>query len=66
MLCHRNVSSLEVPAAQTPNGMVSSTCEGSRGCIWRRVEGADFASASRFVGLVLPLLPAPRTVSSLR
>jgi hypothetical protein len=27
------------------------------GCIWRRVDGADFASASRFVALVLPMLP---------
>ena len=27
------------------------------GCIWRRVDGADFASASRLVPLVLPMLP---------
>jgi hypothetical protein len=27
------------------------------GCIWRRVDGADFALASRFVALVLPMLP---------
>jgi hypothetical protein len=31
----------------------------SRGCIWRSVDGADFASASRFVALALPLLPGP-------
>jgi hypothetical protein len=61
-----DASSLGVPAAQNPNRMASSIYESSRGCIWRRVEGADFTSASPFVGLALPLLPAPRTVCSLR
>jgi hypothetical protein len=37
--------------------MASSIYESSRGCIWRRVEGADFASALAFVGLALPMFP---------
>jgi hypothetical protein len=60
-----DASPLEVPAAQTPNGMVNCIYESSRGCIWRRVEGADFASASPFVALTLPMLPAPSTISRL-
>jgi hypothetical protein len=46
--------------------MASSIYGSSRGCIWRRVEGADFASASRFVALTLPLLPAHHTTSRLQ
>src|SRR5215203_1246212 len=38
--------------------MASSIYESSRGCIWRRVEGAAFASASPFVALVVPILPS--------
>jgi hypothetical protein len=49
-----DASPLEVPAAQNPNGMLTCTHGSSRGCIWRRVESANFASASPFVGLVLP------------
>jgi hypothetical protein len=52
-----DASPLDVPAAQNPNGLASSIYGSSRGCIWRRVEGADFASASHFVALVLPMLP---------
>jgi hypothetical protein len=56
---------LDVPAVQNPNRMASTIYESSRGCIWRRVEGADFASASPFVGLVLPItrLIAPSLIS---
>jgi hypothetical protein len=46
-----------VPAVQNPDGTASTIYESSRGCIWRRVKGADFASASLFVALVLPMLP---------
>src|SRR5215213_8211940 len=58
-----DASPLEVPAAHNPNGLASSMYESSRGCIWRRVEGADFILASHFVALVLPLLSVHRTVS---
>src|SRR5215217_9266059 len=54
-----DASPLEVPAAQTPNGLASSNYESSRGCIWRRVAGADFASASRFVALTLSFALGP-------
>src|SRR5215204_2332472 len=61
-----NASPLEVPPAQTPNGMASSIYGSSRGCIWRRAEGADFASASPFVGLVLPILSAHHRIYHLK
>jgi hypothetical protein len=45
--------------------MASTIYESSRGCIWRRVKGAEFASASPFVCLVLPItrLIAPSLIS---
>jgi len=57
---------LEVPAAQNPNRMASSIYESSRGCIWRKVEGAYFASASPFVGLALPILSAHHSMYHLQ
>jgi hypothetical protein len=42
--------------------MASTIYESSRGCIWRRVEGADYASALRFVGLALPILSAHHSI----
>jgi hypothetical protein len=56
---------LEVPAAHNANVLASSISGSSKGCIWRRVDGADFASASRFVALTLPLLSVHRMVSRL-
>jgi hypothetical protein len=61
-----DASPLEVPAAHNPNGMVNCIYESSRGCIWRRVEGADFASASPFVGLALPILSAHHSIYHLK
>jgi len=61
-----DASPLEVPAAQTPNRLASSIYESNRGCIWRRVEGADFASALPFVGLALPILLAPHSIYHLK
>jgi hypothetical protein len=37
--------------------MASSIYGSSRGCIWRRVDGADFIPASHFVAFGLPTLP---------
>ena len=65
-----DASPLEVPAAHNPNGLTSSIYESSRGCIWRRVEHVSSpissrpsgtATATGFIVLTLPLLPAHRT-----
>src|SRR5215217_9353793 len=61
-----DASPLKVPAAQNPNGIASSIYGSSGGCIWRRVEGADFASASPFVGLALPILSAHHSIYHLK
>jgi len=61
-----DASPLEVPAAHNPNGLASSIYGSSRGCIWRRVEGVDFASASPFVGLALPILSAHHSIYHLK
>jgi hypothetical protein len=61
-----DASPLEVPAAQNPNRMASSIYGSSRGCIWRRVEGADFASATPFVGLALPIRSTHHSIYHLK
>jgi hypothetical protein len=58
-----DASAVDVPAVHNPNGMASSIYWPSRGCVWRRAGGADFASASHFFALTLPWLWAHRTVS---
>ena len=61
-----DASPLEVLTAQNPNWMVNCIYESREDCTWRRVEGAYFASALRFVGLALPILSAHHSIYHLK